>query len=713
VGQLHRLLTGGDSLRPEPVADISPLLAELRAPGAVLDGAALLELGRACEAMRLVRADLDRVRHAAPLVAALAVEIPPPRLGRDLVQTFEPDGRVRDGADAGVDRARTCVRDTRAHLIHSLERTLRGLAGHEAAADAAVTIRNGRYVIPIQRDARGRVPGLVHAESASGATLFVEPHATVELGNELAAAEADEARAVHAVLRRLCDAARPHAVAAADGLAMCVAVDDLYARARYAADVAAHVPRLGPPGGSHRLRGARHPLLLAEGVAAVPFDLDLDPTELALVVSGPNTGGKTVLLKAIGLTSALVQAGVVPPLGADSEVPVYGTILADIGDNQSIAASLSTFSAHLAALREAVERAGAGTLVLLDEVGSGTDPVEGAALAAAVLETLVARGSRVVATTHLGALKRLAAETAGVVNASLHFDAATLTPTYELVKGVPGRSYGLVIARRLGLPDGVLARAEARRPAGERSLDALLAEVEQRAAAVGAREREVAERASLLEARAVALESRRATLEERDRELRERETTAEREGRAQARRYLLEARRRVDEAVADVRAAGATQEAARAARRKVEDGIAAEAAALARIEGELAKKGWRVRQGSGERGAVPSGAIRPAGAARRRSESEAASGGTAPRSPLPSEVDLRGLTAEEARDAVARAVDAAVLADLPAVRVIHGKGTGVLRGVVDEVLRADRRIAAHRLAPRREGGSGVTIADLA
>jgi DNA mismatch repair protein MutS2 len=479
-------------------------------------------------------------------------------------------------------------------------------------------------------------------------------------------------------------------------------------------DVAAVPPRLAAAPAPHRLIGARHPLLLAEGVDAVPFDLDLSPGELALVVSGPNTGGKTVLLKAVGLISALAQSGVIPPLGEDSVLPVYAVIHADIGDRQSIAASLSTFSAHLAALKRGLELAGPRALVLLDELGAGTDPIEGAALAAAALEALVARGARVVATTHLSELKQLAAETPGVVNASLHFDAATLTPTYRLVKGIPGRSYGLVIARRLGLPPDVVADAERRTPEAERNLDAVLADAERRVA-------ETAERAAELDALAARLRRLEGQLAVRQEQLGAqadevgtRAAELEREGRQQARRFLLEARKRVDEALGVARAA-VSEATAKEARRLVEEGISDEAAALKRLQDDLAKKGWRVKGRSGKPGVEASSTLRPSGSGRRTPERRPSPEATADRQPLTavSEVDLRGMTADEARDAVDRAIDAAVLADLPAIRIIHGKGTGVLRATVTEMLKHDRRVASQRLAPPREGGTGVTIAELA
>jgi DNA mismatch repair protein MutS2 len=293
-----------------------------------------------------------------------------------------------------------------------------------------------------------------------------------------------------------------------------------------------------------------------------------------------------------------------------------------------------------------------------------------------------------------------------VVNASLHFDAATLTPTYELVKGIPGRSYGLAIARRLGIPEAVIATAEARRPEAERSLDAVLADVEQRTAALAAREVAVAGRevrAETMEARASRLQ---ADVETRDAEVHERETTLEREAREQARRFLLEARKRVEQALGVARAA-ASEASAREARRVVEQGITEEAVEIQRLEDVLAERGWRVK------GAGASLGVRPRPAAEEPEPRPTARGLVMHEAPTASpEVDLRGMTAAEARDAVMRAVDDAVLADLAAVRIIHGKGTGVLRRTVDEVLKADRRVTGRRLAPPREGGTGVTIAEL-
>src|SRR5690606_240123 len=280
----------------------------------------------------------------------------------------------------------------------------------------------------------------------------------------LRAAIIAEERVVLAVLREVTDLLRPAQEAIAALHEMCVALDTLHARASWAADCNAEVPQQTGIGGRLALQGARHPLLLARGIDVVPFDLVMDETERTLLISGPNTGGKTVLLKTVALAVLLVQSGVVPPLGPDSAVPHLTSLFVDIGDHQSIAADLSTFSAHVAELRKILDTADAGALVILDEVGSGTDPAEGGALAMAVLEELTTRRTLTIATTHLGALKSLAGRIPGVVNGSLQFEAATLSPTYRFTKGIPGRSYGLAIARRLGVDSSVLEAAEAHVP---------------------------------------------------------------------------------------------------------------------------------------------------------------------------------------------------------------------------------------------------------
>jgi DNA mismatch repair protein MutS2 len=741
VAELVGLLREGRGVVAEPVPDVADALVRLRIAGSVLDGAELLGLRRTLTAARLVLAELRRIAADAPHVAALELPAPEKTLERRLEQALDDDGTVRDGASAGLAAARSDIRTARERLVQKLEATLRGLGG-----DGGVTVRDGRYVIPVPRDLRSRPDGIVHGESASGSTLYVEPAAAIALGNAMREAEARAAREELIVLRSLTNLLRPLQAELGALHEMCVVLDDLQARAKWAVEVDGHAPAVAGAPADFRIVNGRHPLLLAadrgEAGTVVPFDLALEEGERCVLLSGPNTGGKSVLLKAVGLTVALTQSGIVPPLGPGSALPIFKRIFADIGDRQSITANLSTFSAHLALLRLILDEADDRSLILLDEIGSGTDPAEGGALAGATLQALTRRGAITIATTHLGALKRLATSTPGVVNASLQFDAATLQPTYRLVKGVPGRSYGLAIARRLGVRPDVLEAAEAQVPEAERSLDALLAAVEHRQREQEALAVELTGRLEAVEARSRSLAEQAEAQGLREAALRRQERDAERAGREQARQYLLAARAQVEAAVA--RAAETSDEAAREARRLVEQAAAQEAGALQRLAGSERAgapgaagldAGTPVRMASGTVGEVlevrgdgrvvlrvgslrlvaDPGSLTPLGPGERpgrpahRSD---AHGGVA-ETAASYEVDLRGMTGDEAEQVVVAALDSAILAEQPYLRIIHGKGTGVVRERVQQVLRRDRRVKSHAFAASNQGGTGVTVAELA
>jgi len=701
VAEMMAVCQEHPAFAPRAVTDLRPTLKILHTDGGVLEAEALRELGTALGAMRETGTQLLNVRDEAPRVGALAVELPPERLEKAIERAIDPDGRVTDDASPGVKRARRNVRETRARLVQILERLLRTQSPHEAPPDGGVTLRGGRYVIPIRRDARAHLRGIVHGESSSGATVFVEPTEAVELGNDLNAAVAEEAREVLALLRQLTEDARAWSVQVEDGWRMCIRADDLFARARYALAVEAHVPTLLDTGGPS-IRDGYHPLILADAARPTGFDLEIAPGERTIVVSGPNAGGKTVLLKAVGLVHAMAQAGVVPPVGKGTALPVFRRIACDIGDHQSIEANLSTFSAHVAALKAILLEPGDRSLVLLDELGGGTDPQEGAALAGAILLALHGSGAVTIATTHLGDLKELAARTEGVVNASLEFDAETLAPTYRFLKGKPGRSYALAIARRLGMPDGVLAVADDLTPEAARSLEATLAEVERREAALAAQEDEASRLHARLEADTIKLERDRNEAERRLSALSRREIELEKIGREQARGFLLEARRRVEDALGIARQA-VNAAAAREARKLVEEGVSEEGDALKRLESQLEKKGWKVKgrnQVSGVRGQVSDGRV-PKTPDTRPLIPDTSS----------SQLDLRGFRADEAEALVIQAIDGAVMGDLPVLRIIHGKGTGALRSVVTETLKRDSRVQSFKLADVRQGGSGVTVVE--
>jgi DNA mismatch repair protein MutS2 len=735
VDEMSSFLFRAQDWQVPPLPDARSPLRRLNVAGSVLDAPELRDLGIVLRGSSQTRRALLQHRDDYPLLTVIAERLI--RLEheeRRIHDVVDAVGVVRDNASSELARLRRAVRGARTKIVEKLEHYMSQLPSRFQVADASVSVRDGRYVIPVRREGRGEVGGLVHDESATGHTLFVEPPIAIELMNRLRELELAEAREVHRILRELTESVRPHGHALQQAFDALVELDSLLARASYALHVNGCRPQIDTEGRTLAIVHGRHPLLLESTHEVVPFDLTLDAGERTMLVSGPNTGGKTVLLKAIGLLAALTQAGVIPPTGDGTVLPLFDDIFADIGDEQSIEASLSTFSAHLKNLREILDGADERSLALIDEMGSGTDPAEGGALADAILRSLTQRGSLTIATTHLGQLKQIAAQEDGVINASLQFDAVALRPTYRLLKNVPGRSYGLAIARRLGLPDDVLAAAEAALPESEREATQLLEELE-------AKDRALADAladASSERARAAAL---REQLEEREQVLRRREREAERRARQQARDILLNAREEVETAIRELRAAAAegqhaVEEAARGARRRVEERVKREAErtprepAQAGVQQDI-REGAHVRIVSrgldgvvielrDDRATVEVGGLRmqvqasdltltqAPQPARQRSRGA----WVAPDLDVASEVDLRGMRADEVVPRVQLALDAAIQADLPSLRIIHGKGTGALREVVTELLKADGRIRAHRPGGVGEGGTGVTVAEL-
>ena len=740
------LVEGDDPWRPEPIADVSAALSRMRVEGAGLNGPEMLGVGRLLRSSRRTRdtlGDDKRPAAARAVLAQLRNRLVEQRsLEEGIDRILDDDGRVKDDASPALRRIRRELASAHGELIRILEREIARLEEHHRVADASVTVRNGRYVMPVRREARVVVGGIVHDTSQTGATLFVEPPAAIEFGNRIRELEVEEQREVDRILLELTDRVRPHRPELSDALDALTELDSLYARARYAVEFRCATADLCAPREGFSIVGGRHPLLLAQGIDVVPFDLIMEEGERTLLVSGPNTGGKTVLLKAVGLLSLLAQSAVPVPVEVGSRIAIFDDVFADIGDEQSIEASLSTFSAHLRNLGEILRLATDRSLALVDELGSGTDPVEGAALGGAILEALTSRSALTLATTHLGALKQLAGEVAGVVNASLQFDAVALAPTYRLIKGIPGRSYGISIARRLALPQPVIARAEERLPIDERNAAALIEELERRDTELTIREREAAAMSDDARQRAHRIAEREARVREREREV-------ERASRQEARRYLLEARATIERTIAELKesSADAASEAARGARQRVERMATEQGEALNRIDAEeraasdrtsrfesvdairpgdvvevatLGGKTGKVLELRDDEAVVAVGALKlsvPMNAVRRSANQQPAERavaivGDAPEVHAPTEIDLRGTRADEAESIVLNALDSAIRADLKELRIIHGKGTGALRAVVAEMLRKDTRVRSFRLGAWNEGGTGVTVAEL-
>lgn len=746
VEETAGFLDGHRDWNPPEIPDARRALARLALDGSVLEPRELFALGLLLSSGRQLEAGFRQAGGEMESLHGLRGLLhSDPSMEKAIEKTVDREGMVLDSASDDLARIRNRIRRLEGRVVQALEKLMASLPERIVVPDASVTVREGRYVVPIRREGRGEMGGVVVDESATGATLFVEPPLALEMMAELRDLQREEAREIQRILRDRTETLRPARTLLEGSQEALVDFDSLFARAQAALSWEGNAPVLLPPGVQELeiVRG-RHPLLLVRGgEEVVPFDLRLEPGERALVVSGPNTGGKSVFLKAVGLISALAQSGFIPPVGEGTRLPLFTRIFADIGDEQSIAESLSTFSAHLGNLKEIVEEADHETLVLIDEMGTGTDPQEGAALSRTILEHLVKRGSLAVVTSHLGALKRLDTAGSGVVNASLQFDPDRIEPTFQLVKGRPGRSYGLAIARRLGFSSELLDRAETHVPRDEARMEELLGELERK-------EKEAASLLGTLARERARLQEVEEEVARREEELRARERSARDRAQEEARQLLLEARREVEEAIREVREAGkrrsadeaAMEESRRRARRRVEDAAArfrggSEEQSATGIGVDL-KPGDRVRLGDkGPKGTVVEvregrGVVETSGARLQvpvedllyvgpplreepgtaQNSGPAASSWQGPEAEPETELDLRGLRVSEVGGLVDRALDQAILGGLGELRIIHGKGTGALRETVSELLSNDRRVSGFRLGGPGEGGAGVTIVSL-
>jgi DNA mismatch repair protein MutS2 len=763
TGEAVQLLKSRSTLSIGGARDIRAAV-DLAAHAGVLTPIDLLDIKSTLAAARSLQRGLERQTDLYPHLADFVEQFPPPLGVIDAITRAISDrGEVLDSASEKLAGIRRDLAITHDRLLDKMQRLANDPKNAPLLQETLVTQRDGRYVLPLRAEFKGRLKSIVHDQSSSGATLFVEPLAVVEMNNayrELQLAERDEERRILAELSAQVGTYAGEIELALDVIAE---LDLIFARAKYAVDLAAAEPRLrsfGKPQGRHpgsviRLYQVRHPLL--DPVTVVPIDVELDPETFALVITGPNTGGKTVTLKAVGLLALMAQAGLHIPAQPGSEISVFSDVLADIGDEQSIEQSLSTFSSHITNIIRILELADRHSLVILDELGAGTDPQEGAVLAQALLSHVLERGITTLVATHYPELKAFAHARPGVVNASVEFDVETLQPTYHLTVGLPGRSNALAIAQRLGLPETIIQAARAGISPEDLQADDLLDEIR--------RQREMAQAARQ------AAERARGEVEEMQAELAERLEAIEDERREVLAGARAEAEEELEKLQAEVREARGALARARQpleAVEQVEEQVEAleeaiktfpVALATPRVasnrEGsrpQLARPGLEraVRLGDKvrlrnlntqgvvtamdeEEAEVQVGQLRvrtrlaelvpvggdggEAGEAPRRRRREARpveareARAFVPDSPG-MELDLRGQRVDEALAALDRYLDAAFLAGLPFVRIIHGKGTGKLRQVVREALPEHPHVKSFEAGGEKEGGEGVTVAKL-
>ena len=734
---------GGFALRA--TSDLSQILNILAVEGRGLEALRLLALAAFLDSVEDTRAGIRRVASAFPLLdqvsgaaASFKGEVGQTR------EKIDPSGDVVDHASPELHGIRDRLRKQRTRLRGTLESYLRGKETAKYLQEQVVTERNGRYVLVVKMEHRSSIPGIAHGASTSGASLFLEPLSTVDINNDIVALEEQEAEEVRRILLALTDAFRARPLDLQRTMEAATELDVRQARARYSQSIDGVEPGLSADG-VFELQAARHPLLKQP----VPVTLKILPPADSLLITGPNTGGKTVALKTAGLLALMAQAGLRIPAADGSRVPVFRSIFADIGDEQSIEASLSTFSARIANLAAMDRDLQAPALVLLDEVGSGTDPIEGGALGVAVVDHLRRRGATVIATSHYDALKTYASTTAGVASAAFGFDATTFAPSYQLIYGSPGRSLALEIAARLGLNPAVIAAARQNLTAREAQLAEHLAKVDRDMRALEHEQR-------LTTRERETLEAAEGRMRQREEALKQREETFRRRLNEELENEVRRARREIDDVIAALKSkagaiaraaqtspaqgvttgdTGAARSDARAALdsvvkrfvepvdqapastptpgrvpavgdRVVVSGLGLEAVVTALHDGsaDLDVRGKRMRASVRDLRVVGDA---PSGAARVSVHVE-----LQPRETTPSDLNVIGCTVDEALTRAQRFLDDSLLTDVRIVRLIHGYGTGQLKRALAGFLQQHPFVARFATAPPEQGGGGVTVVEL-
>jgi DNA mismatch repair protein MutS2 len=761
-----RYLGANGALPLRAASDLPEIIGALAVEGRPLEPLRLLSLASFLESIDETRAAIGRVPGAFPRLEAISAGAAAFRIETTAVrEKIEASGDVVDHASPELKAIRERLRKQRTRLRSTLESYLRGRETAKHLQDQIVTERNGRYVLVVKAEHRGAIPGIVHGASASGASLFLEPLSTVEINNDIVALEEREHEEVLRILLALTDAFRARAEEMRQTIGAATELDVVQARARFSESIDAIEPALSTDG-RLELLAARHPLL----ARPVPVTIAIIPPATVLLITGPNTGGKTVALKTAGLLALMAQAGLRIPAADGSRVPVFRSLFADIGDEQSIEASLSTFSAHVANIVSMDQSLATPALVLLDEVGSGTDPVEGGALGVAIVDHFRMRGATLIATSHYDQLKTYASTTDGVATAAFGFDADTFAPTYQLIYGSPGRSLALEIAARLGLNPAVVAAARQNLTAREAQLAAHLAKIDH-----DMRTLDHEHRLAARERQTLGIEA--ARLREREEALRGREETFRRRVAEELDAQVRQARREIDGVIADLKARTAAI-AEEAARRGVSTGDAGSArgAARAALDQLLTRRLDQAESGTGDESArtrtpvastsngdtppldsrrpgpdyrapkvgdrVMVGAfamegvvtglhdgtaevdvrgkrMRAATGDLRIIDAPAPAGGRVkvnvelqPREATASDLNVIGCSVDEAIARAERFLDESLLTDHHTVRFIHGYGTGQLKRALSGFLQQHPLVARFATAPPEQGGGGVTVVEL-
>ncbi len=727
VSEAKELLIAEGGLPLDGIKNVVPALKKSSIENHILTSRELLDIALTLRAARTMAGFLSKRHKNYPLLAATVAALFYDKVVEyNILECVDEDAKIRDSASKDLQRIRQDMILTADALRKRLGSILKRVSEKEFIQEEIITTREGRMVIPVKVEHKNHVPGFIHSSSASGATVFIEPAETLDLNNALTELHLSEQREIARILAELTTQVRdirPNLEGTVSILAM---LDLITAKAKYSIQVLGN-PAAITKTSRVRLAQARHPVLLQRHrwEEVVPLDLDLGEGIRTLIITGPNAGGKSVAMKTVGLLALCTQAGIHIPAAPDSELGVFEKIFVDIGDEQSIENDLSTYSSHLIQLRDILQEADGKSLVLIDEIGAGTDPAEGGALAASVLKDLTDRGSMTIATTHHGMLKAFAHETPGVSNASLEFDHETLKPTYRFRSGVPGSSYALELAKRLEVPGYIIERARDLVGDEKVKLEQLLTDLERQS-------QQYREQIHQVSSERDRLASLVQAYDEKMRDLRKELHSIRRKAVDEAQDIVRGAQALIEKTIKDIRESAAEKTSVRSAREDVQ-----------KLQRQIAELGGdeqlpdphdlqvgdtvRLKDGAqiGEIVEIKeSFATVLSGNARLRVKLQnllkvSTPGSRTALSPETlytpegkTEIDLRGFMGEEAVSKVQHFLDDAVVAGLHRVDIIHGKGTGALRKRVADFLKTYPHVKSYRLGEWNEGGTGVTVVEL-
>ena len=728
VSEAKELLIIEGSAPLDGIKDILPALKRASIENHVLNSRELLEIASTLRASRTLASFLAKRQKNYPQLAAFLVQLYSDKvIEYNILECIDEEGRIRDSASKELLRIRHEIISTADTLRKRLSSILKRVSEKDFLQEEIVTTRDGRMVVPVKTEYKKQVPGFIHTSSASGATVFIEPAETLDLNNALTELQLSEQREIATILSNLTAQVReiqPHLEPMLSTLSV---LDLLFAKAKYSIEILGNPPRICDTI-VVRLYQARHPVLLQRHRRedVIPLDIEMGETMRTLVISGPNAGGKSVAMKCVGLLALCAQSGLHIPAAPESELGVFESIFVDIGDEQSIEDDLSSYSSHLIRMRDVVLGANPHSLVLLDEIGAGTDPAEGGALAASILTELTQRGAMTIATTHHGMLKAFAHETPHVSNASMEFDQETLKPTYRFRSGVPGSSYALELAKRLDLPLTVVNRARELVGDEKIKLENLLTELERQTQEYRSQIKDVSDERD-------KLNSLVKVYEQKMKDLREELKVIRKQAVEEARDIVKGAQALIERSVKEIRESSAEKKTVQTARenikvfqKKVQDlTVAEDHTSEASLElGDVV----RVKDSSQEGELVelkPPVATVLFGNAKLKVRLETlvkvqgrkGSTGKSVASALympegRTEIDLRGMLGDEAIPQVERFLDDALVSGLRRVDIIHGKGTGALRKRIGQFLKTYPHVKSFRLGEWNEGGAGVTVVEL-